>query len=467
MISKYFTIETRLYTNQFPIEYYRWLMIKHNRILRIIFKLLQTQRIPERQLFKNICEIYHLDHESTRSLLKTAKGRLSALRQLKKANLHKLSIKIKTIKQQITKIQNELLSMKALVKDNQATNQQLSLYRKIKYKLWRKKQVYHHMIQRKQQMERKIKNGVYHVCWGSKKLFKAQYHLLENGFSSHKQWLNTFRAKRDSQVNYIGSSNEPYGNRNCQLTYDRYHDCFHLRIKRDIEYIASDGFQFFQIKNLQFHYLRSQLIQTIQSKSKMMMFRMINRQSKWYMQVIFQIFKDEKEMIKNTHAGVIGLDFNNGFISMSETDYYGNLIHLQHFPLHFHGEGNKADTQLQQVIAQIIKYAQLKQKPIAIERLDFDIKKARLLKSDQFSKRQYNQMLHTLDYGRYTIRFDYTCFRNNIALLFVNPAYTTQIAMKKYATRMKLNSHQGASYVIARRAQGYRDMIYAKNERMM
>ena len=60
------------------------------------------------------------------------------------------------------------------------------------------------MKQKLQQYQAMIENDYYAVCWGSKKLFKAQYHLKENGFKSHEGWLHAYRRKRDSQINFIG-----------------------------------------------------------------------------------------------------------------------------------------------------------------------------------------------------------------------------------------------------------------------
>ena len=80
------------------------------------------------------------------------------------------------------------------------------------------------MRQQAQNYERMEKRGYYPICWGSRQLFRAQYYLEENGFCSHEGWVNAYRKKRDGQVNFIGSKEEPMGNQNCQLSYDRERD---------------------------------------------------------------------------------------------------------------------------------------------------------------------------------------------------------------------------------------------------
>ena len=71
-------------------------------------------------------------------------------------------------------------------------------------------------------------------------------------------------------------------------------------------------------------------------------------------------------------------------------------------------------------------------------------------------------MIHAFDYSRYNECFENACYRNGVKLIKVNPAKTSQIGAVKYASRMKLNIHQSASYVIARKGQGYKDRLAKK-----
>lgn len=41
----------------------------------------------------------------------------------------------------------------------------------------------------------------------------------------------------------------------------------------------------------------------------------------------------------------------------------------------------------------------------------------------------------------------------------VNPKNTSKIGKQKYSERMKLSAHQSASYVIARKGQGFVDKL--------
>ena len=50
-----------------------------------------------------------------------------------------------------------------------------------------------------------------HICFGSRKLFNAQYHLTENGYSSHSEWLADWKKKRGGRFFCVGKSVEGGG----------------------------------------------------------------------------------------------------------------------------------------------------------------------------------------------------------------------------------------------------------------
>ena len=459
MMQKCFTIETRLEKKKFPIKYFIWDMHKQSRLFRIVWKLIQTMNMPEHKLNTYIQHTYDIDKRTANTLIKTAKGHLKAMKELKKVEKNQLSNKIETIKMQITKFSNEISKLKNKVTLNKASKQELIKYRRLKQKIWQKKQRLNRMKQKLQQYQAMIENDYYAVCWGSKKLFKAQYHLKENSFKSHEGWLNAYRRKRDSQINFIGCHSELCGNQNCQLTYDQENDSFTLKIRKDKEVTEDKEHKFIMIPDLHFKYQKDKLIEVMKEHKTPVTFRILRRNKKWYIQVIFTWTQKKEEIIQQTQYGTIGLDYNDGFISMSETDYYGNLIDLKHFPLRYHGTGNKANSEIQEVLSKIVKIAKERQKPIVIEDLDFMKTKSQRTKSYGVKGKQYNKMIHAFDYSRYRERLENACYRNKIGLIYVNAAYTSIIGESKYSKRMKLNRHQAASYVIARKGQGYIDKL--------
>jgi len=62
------------------------------------------------------------------------------------------------------------------------------------------------------------KEGIVRLCFGSKKLFRAQFHLEENGYASHQAWLSEWQAARNSQFFVLGSKDETAGCQGCVAT---------------------------------------------------------------------------------------------------------------------------------------------------------------------------------------------------------------------------------------------------------
>ena len=64
-------------------------------------------------------------------------------------------------------------------------------------------------------------------------------------------------------------------------------------------------------------------------------------------------------------------------------------------------------------------------------------------------------MIHRLDYRRYQETLENSCHRHKVRLQLVNPKDTSKIGKENYSEKKKLNVHQAASYVIARKGQGF------------
>ena len=187
--------------------------------------------------------------------------------------------------------------------------------------------------------------------------------------------------------------------------------------------------------------------------------------TKWHIQIIFEESYDDSELETSAKDGVIGLDLNDGFIQLAETNKSGNLIRLEKFDLKYHGCGNKAKTEMYQVLNQIVKYAPSIKKDISAEDLDFKNTKAYQLKAKSKNGKRYNRMLGAFDYSRYKTLLTDICFNNKVALDLINPVNTSKTGIQKYSDNMKLTSHKAAAFVIARRHQGFKDKYIKKKNK--
>lgn len=272
---------------------------------------------------------------------------------------------------------------------------------------------------------------------------------------------------RDKNIFYLGSSDEAFGNQMCRLRYNAITDMFTLAVRKEYKYCKSDRpfDKYVNIAGLHFHYRKDELIDILASYDTSdkgdcpLSYRFHRVRNKWYLQVMFeQSFKQFRTVGK---YGTIGLDYNDGFIELSETDESGNLVHQKRYDLQHHGTGNRAEAEIRDVVAGIIGYAESRCKDVIIEDLDFKRTKAKQTASNKRKGKQYNRMLHLFDYHRYKQTLQDTGFNHRVAVVMVNPKNTSKIGKQKYCNAKKLNVHQAASYVIARRGQGYMDKLVA------
>ena len=244
------------------------------------------------------------------------------------------------------------------------------------------------------------------------------------------------------------------------MTYNPNTDNFRLQVRKDLEHMDDEKDKYLYIHNLNFKLHRDKLIELLLEGKTPITTRFIRKGRKWYLQVIISWWTHQEDIRTGTLLGAKGLDFNNAFIQEAETDTHGNLVNLKHHPLDNHSKGNRALSEMRETISRIVDEAYKQGKSIICEDLNFSkakIKKAKKAKSDK--GKEYNKMIHALDYSRFKKSLINKCHRTGVELIFVNPAYTTKIGEAKFNKHKKLSTHQGAAYVIARKGQGFRDRL--------
>ena len=108
-------------------------------------------------------------------------------------------------------------------------------------------------------------------------------------------------------------------------------------------------------------------------------------------------------------------------------------------------------------IRDIVAYAKLKQKPIAIERLDFQAKKAGL--REQHGPRMA-RLLSSFAYAKFIAMMTSRCHQEGVKLKLVNPAFSSVLGAYNYFGLKHLySSHQMAAFILARRGMGLQDSL--------
>lgn len=457
--SKTFTIETRLNPrdNAEIVEYAKEYSVLYGKMIRFAWhRIKDGGQLPMKKSDFNtlLQKTFVVNKRVANSVIYEVTGIYRALYQLKWTEFFQLKTKISEKYKKYEKLQKKVYALKEKAKANSLSEGQLAYYRKLKADLFYAKQKINRMNRSLKNLLTVLNSRKLGICFGSKKLFLAQYHLAENHMTSHKIWYKVFCKRRDNRALYIGSKDEQRGNLLVQLVpmvNIGKGNSYTIQIRKNTkarEYVRG-------ICN--FNHMGGQLAKLIIGKEHGISYRIKFRGKKCYLQAMVMIDRDSNKCQTRTTYGTIGLDYNDGFIEMAETNETGNLIKLKHIDLKYHGTGNKAENEIREKVSTIVDYAISVGKDIVIEDLNFKQTKAETEKAKSDKGKDYNKMIHLFDYSRYKSTFENCCYLRNANLIKVNPAYTSKIAKQKYCEQKKLVIHQGASFVIARKGQGYID----------
>ena len=460
MPKKTYTVSTRLQGNSSLVHYMKEYIEDYNKIYRYAWQIYTSPRYAfatDSKFRTHLCETFGILGRTANSMIRDIKGTIEAYLELKKTELQQIEKKIAKNEEKVKQLETEINRMKPKIIKNQATKQELEKYRTKKQSLYVQKNKLNQRKQQRNNLKYQLEHHRISLGFGSKSFFRKQYFLKENQYQSHLDWYQEYIKQRDKNVYYLGSNNEKQGNQLFQMTYHKSTDDFTIQVRKEFGY---DKEEKYIVDKVNFKYQKEilkQICMAYEQKERpsALSYRIHREGKKWYLQVMFTI--EYREYETTSTNGVFGLDYNDGFMEMSETDEKGNLIGLSHYELSYHGTGTKAKTEIEQVVSQIVTKAKTKGKSLVIENLNFKETKAKQTKAKTKQGKEYNRMLHRLDYSRYQTVLENCSHRKKVALIQVNPKNTSKIGKQKYGDRMKLSVHQAASYVIARKGQGYRE----------
>ena len=306
------------------------------------------------------------------------------------------------------------------------------------------------------------------LCFGSKKLFQAQFHLTENGYTSHEQWKADWQRSRNDSFFLIGSKEESCGNQSCQATI-QIDGSLSLIVR--LPHTASE--KHLTLHNVRFAYGQETILAALASCQKRkelakqkdssyvfygtaICYRFKCKKDKWYVYV--STSQTAPEVTTDPKHGAIGIDINADHLAMTETDQHGNPIYTQRIPLVTYGKSTEqTEALIGDAVAKIVKKAKEAKKPVVIEDLDFEKKK----KSLKEEKPSYSRMLSGFAYRKVMNMMQSRAFRDGVSVLRVNPALTSVIGRVKYAVRYGLSLHAAAALSIARRGLKFLERVPA------
>ena len=439
-----YTTETKLYikNNKDIVEYFNEVKEQYSYIMRKVYYIMRNNPKLKINLLNTKLQNEHsISRRTVNSIIKTVQGRINSIKELKKTEIKQKEYRLSKIFKELEKLIPILLDLKLKVEKNDIKD--LTKYRNLKTKVAFLKIRKDNLINKINSLNYQIKNNKFKITFGTKKLFK--------------QNLEEFLNKRDNQIFFVGSKEEKDCNKTFQLKYISKINQFIIKIRKDFKYKNEKGENRYVYGKCFFNNHKKQLKEILKSKNSPLTYRIIKKNNQYYLQCTFEINNDNMILTRNTY-GTIGVDFNKGFVAISQINKYGHLVKTNKMIYRF-GSGNKTKNDLLLIINKLTKLAIKTGKDLVIEDLNFLKTKAKAMKGKSKKGREYNKMLHSLAYRMFLDKAEQICNRKNVGLIKVNPAWTSWIAKNKFCDKMKLNIHTGASFVIARRGMDIKDVV--------
>jgi IS605 OrfB family transposase len=355
---------------------------------------------------------------------------------------------------QIIELQDKIAEAKKMIQKLEKKNPDAVLHQK-------KRRLYN-LEQKLQQLEHDKAEGKVSLCFGSKRLFRAQFDLETNGYQNHGEWLVDWQSSRSNSFFLLGSKDESGGNQSCTAFLGE-GGLLNLRVRLP-DLLEPNHGKYLFLKGIHFKYGHDKIMEAIEAceERKRLLklkepnakefgvpisYRFKRDEKGWRVFVSIPIMKSNNNTSSNN--GVIGLDINANHLAVAEMDRFGNPVTKTIIPLNTYGKSkDQAKALIGDACSSLISLAKSKGKTLVIEQLDFSKKKAEL--KDQ-GRAKYARMLSSFSYSQIKNNLQSSGWKNGVEVVEVNPAYTSIIGRVKFANRYGLSVHIAAALVIGRR----------------
>ena len=331
---------------------------------------------------------------------------------------------------------------------------------KTRAKLHQKKRRLGILRRRRDGMKADQAAGTVRLCFGSRKLFHAQFDLDANGYDSHADWQEDWRQARSNQFFVLGSQDETAGNQTCQAVAT---EDGSLTLRLRLPNALSGHGKTREIHGVRFAYGQDAVTAALGSSRRVsaatqagkaimkrvgsaLSYRFLRDDKGWRVFVSVEVRPVAEQ--SRPDLGAIGVDVNADHLAVAETDRFGNLIQARRIELPVYGKTtDQAKAVIGDAVAAVVSQARSAAKPLVIEALNFQKKKAELETADPRQAR----MLSSFACNKVASGIKSASFRAGIEVVEVNPAYTSVIGAVNHAQSKGISVHLGAAYAIARR----------------
>ncbi|WDW10043.1 IS200/IS605 family accessory protein TnpB-related protein [Priestia aryabhattai] len=457
---------------------------------RFAFQTLVRQKRWERELYKESIHLvvkrkFGVNDYIANSIVRESQALLKAQIELNKLYIKQTDEKIKKIKNKLKKERSSLTTFRK-IKDscvegnlrfpknrNYALHSSglISLERKNCSLIWMNTYLFEHQyldltikrlkakigrlehrLFRLEGKKAKLTTHISSVVFGSKKLFKHQFTKKEF-VQDHQSWKELFLAVRNKQVLISGRKDATAGN--FVFTYQPdTHDLHMTSLSRKVV----------KFSNVIFPYGQEQVNQTVLRQRKCKDKKANGKPISWSVEdhgdyyIIKCLLDVEEEVLVNfsTSDGVIGVDCNVDHFAWTDVSKDGNFLESGTFSFTLNKKTNGQSTKILEAEAiALVDVAVQKNKPIVLEDIDTTLSKT----GDAYGNKKANRLKSIFAYRKMAQAIKSRAQKMGVAVMVVNPAYTSITGKLKYMRKFGISIHQAASYTIGRKGLGYKEKV--------
>lgn len=309
---------------------------------------------------------------------------------------------------------------------------------------------FQHRLKRLEQKKEKLKRHIPSVVFGTKKLFKAQ-HTKEEYKRNHSKWKKEFDSKRNKQM--IISGRKDAGAGNFVFNYNT--------SKAELTYTSVTG-KVVVIPGVVFPYGQEIVNAAVETQLNCKNKKAYGKPISWsiedhgdYYIVKCLIDVEENEWINfSTSDGVLSVDSNIDHLAWCDVTKDGN--YKQSGRIHFSIQGKttgQATKIIEAVAIKLVDKAVEMNKPIGLENIDTTLSKT----GDAYGNKKANRLKSIFAYRKMAQAIKSRANKMGVAVLEVNPAYTSISGKMKYMRKFGISIHQAAAFTIGRRTLGYKE----------
>ena len=197
-------------------------------------------------------------------------------------------------------------------------------------------------------LEADTETGRVRLCFGSKRLWRRQHHLEQNGYASRQEWLADWCDARSDEFFVLGSRDETAG---CQLCVATVADDGTLTLRLRIpDCLAGQHGQYLTIEGVHFNHGHEQVLAALDSNAEYARYRREHgekaaRATDLGQAISYRFKRDYKgwrvfaatemmdvPVVTDRGRGAIGVDLNADHLAVSETDASGNYVNAFSVP---------------------------------------------------------------------------------------------------------------------------------------